>query len=100
MRGEALTGLADLAAVLAAPFAAALAIAIVLPGIVRLSNYCTMCEPRYVRAPAKTRSCPGRGAARAQQSGAPLIRDHCDGGVRKGPGSAAHHCVLRCARDT
>jgi len=38
-------------------------------------------------------------------SGAPLIRDLREGsasnvGVRNGPGSAAHHYVLRCARDT
>ena len=34
------------------------------------------------------------------RSGAPLIRDRSKGGVRYGPGSAAHHFVLRCARDT
>ena len=41
--------------------------------------------------------CPGRGAAR---SGAPLIRDRRKLGVCNDPGSAAHHCVLRCARET
>ena len=40
-----------------------------------------------------------------QRSGAPLLRDRREGGVRNGPGSATHHCalarfVLRCARDT
>jgi hypothetical protein len=34
------------------------------------------------------------------QRGAPLIRDRFKGGVCNGPGSAAHHFVLRCARDT
>ena len=38
---------------------------------------------------------PGRGAAR---SDAPLIRRKH--GVSEGPGSAAHHYVLRCARET
>jgi hypothetical protein len=33
-------------------------------------------------------------------SGAPLIRDLCELRMRKGPGSAAHHFMLRCARDT
>ena len=33
-------------------------------------------------------------------SGAPQIRDRPTLGVRNGPGSAAHHFVLRCARET
>ena len=36
----------------------------------------------------------------SEASGAPLIRDRSEGGIRNGPGSAAHHFVLRCARDT
>ena len=40
---------------------------------------------------------PGCGAAR---NGAPLIRDRRTLGVCDDPGSAAHHCVLRCARET
>jgi hypothetical protein len=39
----------------------------------------------------------GCGAAR---SGAPLIRDRRILGACKGPGSAAHHFVVRCARET
>jgi hypothetical protein len=35
----------------------------------------------------------------AQRSGAPLIRGRCKFGVWNDPGSAAHHFVLRCARD-
>jgi hypothetical protein len=31
--------------------------------------------------------------------GAPLIRDRPKLGVCEGPGSAAHHFMLRCARD-
>jgi hypothetical protein len=31
---------------------------------------------------------------------APQIRDRSKLRVREGPGSAAHHCMLRCARDT
>jgi hypothetical protein len=42
-------------------------------------------------------SCPGRGAAR---SGAPQSRDLRKLGVCNDPGSAAHHFVLRCARET
>jgi hypothetical protein len=38
-----------------------------------------------------------RGAPLARK-GAPLIRDRSTLGVRNGPGSAAHHFVLRCAR--
>src|SRR5438128_12694386 len=34
------------------------------------------------------------------RNGAPLIRDRSTLGVRNGPGSAAHHFVLRRARDT
>ena len=37
---------------------------------------------------------------REARSGASLIRDRSKDGVRNGPGSAAHHFVLRCARDT
>src|ERR1700683_1038907 len=44
----------------------------------------------YARSRA---SCPRCG-------GAPLIRDRQRDGVCKGPASAAHHCVLRYARDT
>jgi hypothetical protein len=40
--------------------------------------------------------CPGRGAAR---SGAPQIRDLRRLGASNDPGSAAHHVVLRCARE-
>jgi len=40
---------------------------------------------------------PGRGAAR---SGAPQIRDRLTDRAICSPGSAAHHFVLRCARDT
>jgi hypothetical protein len=39
---------------------------------------------------------PGCGAAR---SGAPLIRDRSGLSAHNDPGSAAHHCVLRCARE-
>jgi hypothetical protein len=35
-----------------------------------------------------------------RDSGAPQIRDRCELRMRKGPGSAAHHFMLRCARDT
>jgi len=35
-----------------------------------------------------------------RDSGAPLIRDRRELRMRKGPGSAAHHFMLRCARDT
>jgi len=42
-------------------------------------------------------SFPGCGAARR---GAPLIRDRPGLGVCNDPGSAAHHFVLRCARET
>jgi hypothetical protein len=35
-----------------------------------------------------------------RDSGASLIRDRQKLDLRKGPGSAAHHYVLRCARDT
>jgi hypothetical protein len=40
---------------------------------------------------------PGCGAAR---SSAPLIRDRSRLGTCDDPGSAAHHFVLRCARET
>ncbi len=36
----------------------------------------------------------------AARSVAPQIRDRSTFGVCNGPGSAAHHYVLRCARDT
>jgi hypothetical protein len=42
-------------------------------------------------------TCPGRDAAR---SGASQIRDLRRLGVRDDPGSAAHHFVLRRARET
>jgi hypothetical protein len=35
-----------------------------------------------------------------RDSGAPQIRDRPKLGVRNDPGSAAHHFVLRCARET
>jgi hypothetical protein len=35
-----------------------------------------------------------------RESGAPLIRDRFKLGVRNDPGSAAHHLVLPCARET
>jgi hypothetical protein len=35
-----------------------------------------------------------------RESGAPLIRDRFKLGVRNDPGSAAHHFVLPCARET
>src|SRR5688572_24770764 len=42
-----------------------------------------------------------RCSAKLLRSGAPLIRDPASlrGESNRGPGSAAHHCVLRCARD-
>jgi hypothetical protein len=50
---------------------------------------------------------PGRGAAQKRVyareraiAGALQIRDRFIFGVCEGPGSAAHHFVLRCARDT
>ena len=47
--------------------------------------------------PYSTRSCPGRGTAR---NGAPPIRDRPRiPSSRNGPGLAAHHFVLRCARE-
>jgi tripartite-type tricarboxylate transporter receptor subunit TctC len=36
----------------------------------------------------------------AARSGAPLIQDRSTFSVCYDPGSAAHHCMLRCARDT
>jgi len=36
----------------------------------------------------------------AKRNGAPLIRDRSKAASRNGPGSAAHHYVLRRARDT
>jgi hypothetical protein len=38
--------------------------------------------------------------ATQRDSGAPLIRDRQELRVSNDPGSAAHHFVLRCARDT
>jgi hypothetical protein len=35
-----------------------------------------------------------------RDSGARLIRDRHELRMRKDPGSAAHHFMLRCARDT
>jgi hypothetical protein len=35
-----------------------------------------------------------------RDSGAPLIRDRFRHRIHEDPGSAAHHCMLRCARDT
>jgi hypothetical protein len=35
----------------------------------------------------------------AQRSGAPLIRDRYEFGFWNDPGSAAHHFVMRCARE-
>ena len=35
----------------------------------------------------------------AKRSGASLIRDLSRLRIRKGPGSAAHRCALRCARE-
>jgi hypothetical protein len=35
----------------------------------------------------------------AQRSGAPLIRDRYEFGFWNVPGSAAHHFVMRCARE-
>src|SRR5262245_37555909 len=55
---------------------------------------------RVIQAPA---SCPGRGAAWSEANGAPQIRDpgYFDTAEEnRGPGSAAHRCALRCARDT
>ena len=53
------------------------------------SSICAFCSLRT--------TCPGRGAAR---SGAPQSRDLRKLGiVHNDPGSAAHHCVLRCARE-
>src|SRR5689334_3099077 len=40
-----------------------------------------------------------RCSAQLSRSGAPLIRDR-QSTCSEGPGSAAHHCVLRCARGT
>src|SRR5215216_7426526 len=49
--------------------------------------------------------CPARGAPRseaflASRSGAPQMRDRQEHRVCGDPGSAAHHFVLRCARET
>jgi hypothetical protein len=41
-----------------------------------------------------------RWSAKLLRSGAPLIRDRHKDKVFNGPVSAAHHCVLRRARDT
>jgi hypothetical protein len=39
-------------------------------------------------------------ASSARHGGAPQIRDRCKLCVCNDPGSAAHHFMLRCARDT
>jgi hypothetical protein len=51
-------------------------------------------------SPSSIRVFPGCGAAQAKRSDAPLIRDRPKLGARNDPGSAAHHFVLRCARET
>jgi len=40
---------------------------------------------------------PGRAAARAKRSGAAQIRGRSTFRICEGPGSAAHHFVMRCA---
>jgi hypothetical protein len=63
----------------------------------RLKPFVIASEARFPDAVQRAKRVYGRERAFA---GAPQIRDRCKLRVRNDPGSAAHHFMLRCARDT